>query len=79
MTDKPDGKLNTEYVVLRRISVAFAVSYPMLVAILVTVKALSLYERMSWSGVFYGPALTIGSIWMLLAAVTWIESRWRRR
>jgi hypothetical protein len=78
MTDKPDGKPKSGYWVLRRIGVAFAALYPVFVATLATIKLIT-PQRMSWPEVFYGPAITLVSVWMLVAIGAWIAERfWRR-
>jgi hypothetical protein len=78
MTDKPDGKPKNDFWVLRRIGIVFAALYPVFVGALATIKLIT-PQRVSWPEAFYGPAITLVSVWMLVAIGAWIAARfWRR-
>jgi hypothetical protein len=75
MTDNLDAKRKNDFWVLRPIGIVFAAIYPVLVGALAIVKLATPYQGMPWPEVFYGPALTLGSVWTLVAIGTWIEVR----
>jgi hypothetical protein len=78
MTDNPDGKPKNDFWVLRRIGIIFAALYPVFVGALAIDKLARPSQYKPWLEVFYGPALTLGSVWMLVAIGAWIEVRFRR-
>jgi hypothetical protein len=74
---------NDERVLLRRITIVMAASYPVLVAVCAVInifldQVFPGHAQMSWVELIYGPAIAAASVWTLLMLATWIEFRFRR-
>ena len=78
MTDKQGGMPKNDFWVLRRVGIIFAALYPVFVGALAIDKLARPSQYKPWPEVLYGPALTLGSVWMLVAIGAWIEVRFRR-
>jgi hypothetical protein len=57
--------------VLRRIAIVFAGLYPVFVVALAVVK-IAFNPPRPWAEVLYGPAITLVSMWIIIALGTWI-------
>jgi hypothetical protein len=60
---------------LRRLAVAFVGVYPVVVGALATLKGWHGAEKPPWAEVFYGPAITLGSCYLLVTIGVWLECR----
>jgi hypothetical protein len=60
---------------LRRLAVAFGGVYMVLVGALALLKGWLGAEKPPWAEVFYGPAITLGSCYLLVAIGVWLECR----
>lgn len=64
---------------IKLLGIAFSMYYVAMVAILVLLKAtLSPADGLSWTEVVYGPAITVGSCFLLVVVGLWVEHRIRR-
>ncbi len=64
--------------VLKRCGMAFSVLYVLAVGVLLVIKVMTdLLPSMPWAEVFYGPALTTGSCYLLFCLACWVD--WRTR
>ena len=66
---------------LRLLAIIFAACYVLFVVALAIAKVLFKLSG-PWAEVFYGPAITVVSMWLILALGIWIERRlrgWRLR
>ena len=69
-----------EWRLLRWAGIAFTVLYFAAVGILALLKATTpLFALAPWTELVYGPALTFGCSFLLLAFAVWIEDRIRGR
>jgi hypothetical protein len=64
---------------LRRIAIAFVVAYVVLVATFSALKVWLGAEKPPWAEVFYGPAITVGSCYLLVGVAVWLECRMRQK
>jgi hypothetical protein len=60
---------------LRRLAVALGGVYIVSVGALALFKGWHGAEKHSWAEVFYGPAITVGSGYLLAAMGVWLECR----
>jgi hypothetical protein len=65
---------------LKPYGVALIGLYVFAVGLLLFIKVMTdLLPSLSWAEVFYGPALTLGSCYLLGCFVCWVEWRIRRK
>jgi hypothetical protein len=64
---------------LRRLAVAFVGVYAVGVGALATLKGWLGAEKPPWAEVFYGPAITLGSCYLLVAIGVWLECRIKQK
>jgi hypothetical protein len=60
---------------LRRIAIAYAVAYAVIVGAFAAFKAGVGADALPWAEVFYGPAITVVSCFLILVAGVWYECR----
>ena len=65
----------TTHQFLRRLAVAFGGLYMVFVGALALHKGWLGAEKLPWAEVFYGPAITVGSGYLLAAMGVWLECR----
>jgi hypothetical protein len=61
---------------LRLLAIIFAACYVLFVVAIAAAKVLFQLSG-SWAEVFYGPAITAASMWLIIALGIWIERRLR--
>jgi hypothetical protein len=64
---------------LRRVAVALIGVYAVGVGASATYKGWLGAEKAPWAEVFYGPAITVGSCYLLVAIGVWLECRVKQK
>ena len=64
---------------LRRLAVAFVGVYPVCVGALAILKGWLGAEKTPWAEVFYGPAITLVSCYLLVVIGVWLECRMKQK